>query len=131
MICEHSLTLMIPTIKLSMPAKSGTCSRRSNVVAGRIARSDVRGHGVGDAQFEPEAGVRYSLTNPRAYADSNLIGFMNILDICRHAKVEHPVYVSSSSVYGSNTKIPFAETDSVDQPPCGYQKSQRTDGARL
>ena len=63
-----------------------------------------------------QAGVRYSLTNPHAYVDSNLISFVNILEGCRHAGVEHLVYASSSSVYGSNTKIPFAVGDKVDHP---------------
>ena len=55
-----------------------------------------------------QAGVRYSLQNPHAYIDSNVVGFMNILEGCRHAKVQHLVYASSSSVYGGNTKMPFA-----------------------
>jgi UDP-glucuronate 4-epimerase len=63
-----------------------------------------------------QAGVRYSLQNPHAYADSNLTGFVNILEGCRHAKVEHLVYASSSSVYGGNTKMPFSEADPVDHP---------------
>jgi len=63
-----------------------------------------------------QVGVRYSISNPSAYVDSNLVGFLNILEGCRHAQVRHLVYASSSSVYGKNTKTPFSETDSADQP---------------
>jgi UDP-glucuronate 4-epimerase len=72
-----------------------------------------------------QAGVRYSLTNPHAYADSNLIGFVNILEGCRHAHVQHLVYASSSSVYGGNTKTPFSESDSVDQPVSLYAATKK------
>jgi UDP-glucuronate 4-epimerase len=72
-----------------------------------------------------QAGVRYSLTNPHAYVDSNLIGFVNILEGCRHAQVQHLVYASSSSVYGGNTKTPFSETDSVDQPVSLYAATKK------
>jgi UDP-glucuronate 4-epimerase len=67
-----------------------------------------------------QAGVRYSLVNPHAYVDSNLVGFMNILEGCRHAAVEHLVYASSSSVYGGNTRLPFTEHDNVDHPVSLY-----------
>ena len=63
-----------------------------------------------------QAGVRYSLENPHAYADANLVGFMNILEGCRHNGVEHLVYASSSSVYGDNEQMPFSEHHSVDHP---------------
>lgn len=65
-----------------------------------------------------QAGVRYSITNPDAYIQSNLIGFYNILEACRHAEpeVEHLVYASSSSVYGSNKKVPYSTDDKVDNP---------------
>ena len=72
-----------------------------------------------------QAGVRYSLQNPHAYADSNLTGFVNILEGCRHAKVEHLTYASSSSVYGGNTKMPFSETDSVDHPVSLYAATKK------
>jgi UDP-glucuronate 4-epimerase len=72
-----------------------------------------------------QAGVRYSLTNPHAYIDSNLRGFVNILEGCRHAKVEHLVYASSSSVYGGNTSLPFKETDSVDHPISLYAATKK------
>ncbi|HSG71493.1 MAG TPA: SDR family NAD(P)-dependent oxidoreductase, partial [Planctomycetaceae bacterium] len=67
-----------------------------------------------------QAGVRYSLENPHAYIDSNVVGFTNILEGCRHANVAHLVYASSSSVYGANTKVPFAVEDNVDHPVSLY-----------
>jgi len=72
-----------------------------------------------------QAGVRYSLQNPQAYIDSNLVGFANVLEGCRHGAVQHLVYASSSSVYGGNTKMPFAETDSVDQPVSLYAATKK------
>ena len=72
-----------------------------------------------------QAGVRYSLKNPHAYADSNLLGFVNILEGCRHHAVRHLVYASSSSVYGGNTKMPFSEHDSVDHPVSLYAATKK------
>lgn len=72
-----------------------------------------------------QAGVRYSLKNPHAYVDSNLVGFVNILEGCRHAGVGHLVYASSSSVYGGNTKLPFAESDPVDHPVSLYAATKK------
>ncbi|MDJ0774512.1 MAG: NAD-dependent epimerase [Mastigocoleus sp. MO_167.B18] len=72
-----------------------------------------------------QAGVRHSLTHPHTYVDSNLLGFTNILEGCRHAEVEHLVYASSSSVYGANTKIPFAVSDRVDCPVSLYAATKR------
>jgi UDP-glucuronate 4-epimerase len=72
-----------------------------------------------------QAGVRYSLTNPQAYLDSNVTGFLNVLEACRHAAVPHLVYASSSSVYGANTKAPFAETDAADHPVSLYAATKR------
>jgi UDP-glucuronate 4-epimerase len=73
-----------------------------------------------------QAGVRYSLTHPHAYIDSNLVGFMNILEGCRHQAVEHLVYASSSSVYGANTKMPFSEHDMADHPLSLYAATKRS-----
>jgi UDP-glucuronate 4-epimerase len=73
-----------------------------------------------------QAGVRYSLENPQAYIDSNIIGFVNILEACRHRGVEHLVYASSSSVYGSNRKMPFAVEDSVDHPVSLYAATKKS-----
>ena len=78
-----------------------------------------------------QAGVRYSITNPDAYIQSNLIGFYNILEACRHHPVEHLVYASSSSVYGSNKKVPYSTDDKVDNPVSLYEEEQRTAGTRL
>jgi UDP-glucuronate 4-epimerase len=72
-----------------------------------------------------QAGVRYSLTNPQAYVDANLVGFGNILEGCRHSKVGHLVFASSSSVYGANTKQPFSEHDNVDHPISLYAASKK------
>jgi UDP-glucuronate 4-epimerase len=72
-----------------------------------------------------QAGVRYSLKNPAAYVDSNVVGFMNILEGCRHSGVQHLVYASSSSVYGGNTKMPFSEHDSVDHPVSMYAATKK------
>ncbi len=72
-----------------------------------------------------QAGVRYSLKNPHAYVDSNLVGFVNILEGCRHSGVQHLVYASSSSVYGGNTKMPFSEHDSVDHPVSLYAATKK------
>ncbi|MBL8816755.1 MAG: NAD-dependent epimerase [Planctomyces sp.] len=72
-----------------------------------------------------QAGVRYSLTNPHAYVDSNLVGFTNILEMCRHHKVGHLVYASSSSVYGANRSIPFRVEDRVDHPVSLYAATKK------
>lgn len=85
------------------------------------------------AHFRPErvvnlaaqAGVRYSLTNPQAYIQSNLVGFGNILEACRHGGVQHLVYASSSSVYGANRKLPFAVEDAVDHPVSLYAATKK------
>ena len=72
-----------------------------------------------------QAGVRYSLKNPHAYIEGNIVGFMNILEGCRHTQVQHLVYASSSSVYGGNTKMPFSEHDSVDHPVSLYAATKK------
>lgn len=73
-----------------------------------------------------QAGVRYSITNPDAYIESNLIGFYNILEACRHYPVEHLVYASSSSVYGSNKKVPYSTDDKVDNPVSLYAATKKS-----
>ena len=86
------------------------------------------------AQYHPsvvvnlaaQAGVRYSITNPDAYIESNLIGFYNILEACRHHAVDHLVYASSSSVYGSNKKIPYSTDDKVDNPVSLYAATKKS-----
>jgi UDP-glucuronate 4-epimerase len=85
------------------------------------------------ADFRPErvvnlaaqAGVRYSLTNPYAYIEANLVGFINVLEACRHGGVEHLVYASSSSVYGANRKLPFSVQDAVDHPVSLYAATKK------
>jgi UDP-glucuronate 4-epimerase len=72
-----------------------------------------------------QAGVRYSLTNPQAYVDANLVGFVNILEACRHQQVAHLTYASSSSVYGANRKIPFSVEDRVDHPVSLYAATKK------
>ncbi|RVT52776.1 NAD-dependent epimerase [Rubrivivax albus] len=72
-----------------------------------------------------QAGVRYSLQNPHAYVDSNLVGFTNILEGCRHTQVQHLTYASSSSVYGGNTRMPFSVHDSVDHPVSLYAATKK------
>lgn len=72
-----------------------------------------------------QAGVRHSLENPFSYIDSNIVGFTNLLEACRHYPVEHLVYASSSSVYGANTKVPFAVTDNVDRPVSLYAATKK------
>lgn len=73
-----------------------------------------------------QAGVRYSITNPDAYIESNIIGFYNILEACRHNPVEHLVYASSSSVYGSNKKVPYSTDDKVDNPVSLYAATKKS-----
>lgn len=74
-----------------------------------------------------QAGVRYSLENPFAYVDSNVVGFVNLLECCRHYPVKHLIYASSSSVYGDNAKVPFSEDDAVEQPVSLYAATKRSD----
>jgi UDP-glucuronate 4-epimerase len=73
-----------------------------------------------------QAGVRYSIINPKAYIDSNITGFFNILEACRHNQIEHLVYASSSSVYGQNTKLPYSESDQVDHPVSLYAATKKS-----
>ncbi|MGI6073638.1 MAG: NAD-dependent epimerase/dehydratase family protein, partial [Fermentimonas sp.] len=73
-----------------------------------------------------QAGVRYSIINPGAYIESNLVGFFNILEACRHWPVKHLVYASSSSVYGANTKIPYSESDKTDSPVSLYAATKKS-----
>lgn len=73
-----------------------------------------------------QAGVRYSIENPHAYIQSNVVGFVNILECCRHNKIDHFVYASSSSVYGANAKVPFSEEDRVDHPVSLYAATKKS-----
>ena len=73
-----------------------------------------------------QAGVRYSLTNPHAYVESNIVGFVNLLECCRHNKIKHLAYASSSSVYGLNETMPFSTSDNVDHPISLYAASKKS-----
>jgi UDP-glucuronate 4-epimerase len=79
----------------------------------------------GVVHLAAQAGVRYSLTNPHAYAQSNLVGFVNLLEVCRHGGLPHLVYASSSSVYGGNERMPFSEQDAVDHPVSLYAATKK------
>lgn len=103
----------------------------------RFVRGDIADKAQIDALFQEEAfsvvvnlaaqaGVRYSIQNPDAYVQSNLIGFYNILEACRHYPVEHLVYASSSSVYGSNKKVPYSTDDKVDNPVSLYAATKKS-----
>ena len=105
---------------------------RYSFVKGNIADKELIDRLFAEHQFDivvnlaAQAGVRYSITNPGAYIESNLIGFYNILEACRNYPVEHLVYASSSSVYGGNTKIPFSEEDKVDNPVSLYAATKKS-----
>jgi len=102
-----------------------------------FVKGDLSDRALVDALFEKykfavvvnlaaQAGVRYSITNPDVYIESNIIGFYNILEACRHNPVEHLVYASSSSVYGGNTKVPFSTDDKVDNPVSLYAATKKS-----
>ncbi|MBP3823620.1 MAG: GDP-mannose 4,6-dehydratase [Bacteroidaceae bacterium] len=101
-------------------------------VRGNIADRDLINTLFAEHQFDvvvnlaAQAGVRYSITNPDAYIESNLIGFYNILEACRHHPVQHLVYASSSSVYGSNKKVPYSTDDKVDNPVSLYAATKKS-----
>lgn len=105
---------------------------RYTFVKGNIADKDLvdglfAGYGFDTVvNLAAQAGVRYSITNPGAYVESNLIGFFNILEACRRYPVGHLVYASSSSVYGGNTKVPFSEEDKVDNPVSLYAATKKS-----
>jgi UDP-glucuronate 4-epimerase len=102
----------------------------------RFVRADLADRRAIEAVFEEErpeivvnlaaqAGVRYSLENPRAYVESNLVGFLNVLEGCRHQEVKHCIFASSSSVYGANTRMPFSVHDNVDHPLSLYAATKK------
>lgn len=102
-----------------------------------FVKGDLADKAVVDSLFEKngfdiavnlaaQAGVRYSITNPQAYINSNIIGFFNILEVCRHYPVEHLVYASSSSVYGTNKKMPYSTDDKVDNPVSLYAATKKS-----
>ena len=102
----------------------------------RFIKADLKDHGAIESVFREQrpqrvvhlaaqAGVRHSLTHPHDYADANLTGFLNVLEACRHGKVEHLLFASSSSVYGANTRTPFSEHDNVDHPVSLYAATKK------
>ena len=104
----------------------GFCMARSDLAeapAVNKAFFDFKPDAVVNLAAQP--GVRYSLENPRAYADSNIVGFVNVLEACRHGRVQHLVYASSSSVYGANVKVPFSVSDPVDHPISLYAATKK------
>lgn len=90
-----------------------------------VARAFDAGRPDRVVNLAAQAGVRYSLVNPRAYVDSNIVGFLNILEACRHRGIGHLVYASSSSVYGANVKLPFSVRDAVDHPVSLYAATKK------
>lgn len=118
-------------------ADSGECSR-STISANYqfrkldITQADQLARLIGEGQFDAvchlaaQAGVRYSLTNPEAYIQANIVGFLNILEACRHARVPHLAYASSSSVYGLNARMPFSVHQNVDHPLSLYAASKKS-----
>ena len=136
-----------PTLKLARLAelgivttlgKIGEMVESQNHTSFRFVEADISDREFMPALFRSEsfdtvvnlaaqAGVRYSIENPFAYVESNVVGFLNILECCRYNQIKHLVYASSSSVYGSNEKIPFAESDNVDCPESLYAATKRSD----
>lgn len=114
-------------------ARAAELSKHSGFIVDLLDLTDAPHLNKLFQKFQPDTvvnlaaqpGVRYSLENPRAYAESNLIGFVNLLEACRHSKVEHFVYASSSSVYGANVKVPFSTSDPVDHPISMYAATKK------
>ena len=104
----------------------GFCFMKADL-ENRLAVEEVFGNNTFDTviNLAAQAGVRYSLENPNCYVESNIVGFMNILEACRHNKVEHLIYASSSSVYGANTSMPFSVHDNVDHPVSLYAATKK------
>jgi len=117
--------------------KEGRLNSLSNFDNFTFIKGDLADKGAVDKLFSDnkfdivvnlaaQAGVRYSITNPRSYIDSNIIGFFNILEACRYNPVEHLLYASSSSVYGGNKKVPFSTDDKVDNPVSLYAATKKS-----
>ncbi len=107
------------------PRKAHFASRRWTSPRQGIAALFAAQHFDCVVHLAAQAGVRYSIDNPHGYIDSNLVGFINILEGCRHSRVGHLVYASSSSVYGSNTQMPFSESHAVDHPVSLYAATKK------
>ena len=117
--------------------KVARLSRHENHPNYKHLRMDIRDKELVESLFEEndfdavinlaaQAGVRYSIENPLAYVDTNIVGFANILESCRHNQLKHLIYASSSSVYGSNSKVPFSEHDNVNHPVSLYAASKKS-----
>jgi len=115
-------------------ARLGRLTKSNHFHDVRVSIADRDGLADAFAEYRPQrvinlaaqAGVRYSIENPYAYVDTNLVGFINILENCRHNDIEHLVYASSSSVYGANTKVPFSVHDNVDHPVSLYAATKKS-----
>ncbi len=102
-------------------ARSGFGFEKLDIVEGKgMAALFAAGKFEAVVHLAAQAGVRYSIENPAAYIDANLVGFLHVLEGCRHTRVGHLVFASSSSVYGANTRLPFSEHDNVDHPVSLY-----------
>ncbi len=129
-IFNSSSPSVCPTV---FPSGSSSSEHPFTFIQGSIADKALLDSLFRQYQFDvvvnlaAQAGVRYSITNPDAYIESNIIGFYNILEACRHHPVRHLVYASSSSVYGGNTKIPFSTDDKVDTPVSLYAATKKSD----
>lgn len=127
---EYRLRCIEEAAKASLPAQTGNLHYK--FVKGDLADKPLIDKLFAEEKFDivvnlaAQAGVRYSIENPDAYIQSNMIGFYNILEACRHNPVEHLVYASSSSVYGGNKKVPFSTDDRVDNPVSLYAATKKS-----
>ena len=112
-ISEHSRAANFSFIKLAVEDREAMAALFSEQKFDKVVH------------LAAQAGVRYSIENPNAYVDANIVGFVNVLEGCRHNNVQHLVYASSSSVYGANEKMPFSEKDNVDHPVSLYAASKK------
>lgn len=112
-ISEHSRSANFSFIKLAVEDREAMAALFSEQKFDKVVH------------LAAQAGVRYSIENPNAYVDANIVGFVNVLEGCRHNNVQHLVYASSSSVYGANEKMPFSEKDNVDHPVSLYAASKK------
>ncbi len=124
-IKEYRLGEIEKTVQ-KYPDREWTFVRRSIADKGLIDKLFIEYKPAVVVNLAAQAGVRYSITNPDAYIEANLIGFYNILEACRHNPVEHLVYASSSSVYGSNKKVPYSTDDKVDNPVSLYAATKKS-----
>lgn len=132
--CNDYYDVSLKEYRLAEIEKTAACHPESGwtFIKGNLADKALIDRIFADHHFDvvvnlaAQAGVRYSIDHPDAYIESNIIGFYNILEACRHYPVEHLVYASSSSVYGSNTKIPYSTDDKVDNPVSLYAATKKS-----